>query len=98
VSVKGAEGLDDAGLIRRLESLPNESIYDGTRLAQPDEVWNYGRGDGLERALCFSNVWKARHPGEPLKLVSRGGRVHIAAGPLRLDWPTAKGLERDVTL
>ena len=40
-----------------LAALPNESIYDGSsRLAQPDEVWNFGRGDGLEKCLLAANV------------------------------------------
>ena len=35
----------------------DESIYDGTsRLAQPDEVWNFGTGDGLEKCLLAANV------------------------------------------
>ncbi len=43
--------------IAYLAALPNESIYDGpSRLAQPDEVWNFGRGDGLEKCLLAANV------------------------------------------
>ena len=43
--------------VARLAALPNESIYDGpSRLAQPDEVWNFGRGDGLEKCLLAANV------------------------------------------
>lgn len=32
-----------------------ESIYDGARMAQPDEVVNFKRGDGLEKAITFIN-------------------------------------------
>jgi hypothetical protein len=35
-------------------NMPNESIYDGKRLALPDEVWNFGRGDGVEKAFLFA--------------------------------------------
>ena len=43
--------------VARIAALPNESIYDGpSRLAQPDEVWNFGRGDGLEKCLLAANV------------------------------------------
>jgi hypothetical protein len=38
-----------------LENLPDESIYDGTRLALPDEVWNFKRGDGIEKALLLAD-------------------------------------------
>ncbi len=38
-----------------LKTMPDESIYDGKRLALPDEVWNFGRGDGIEKALLLSD-------------------------------------------
>ena len=42
--------------LEQIEALNNESIYDGkSRLAQPDEVWNFGTGDGLEKCLLAAN-------------------------------------------
>jgi len=38
-----------------LKELPVESIYDGNRLALPDEVWNFKRGDGIEKALLLAD-------------------------------------------
>jgi len=38
-----------------LNNFPDESIYDGTRLALPDEVWNFRRGDGIEKALLLAD-------------------------------------------
>jgi len=43
-------------LYRRLQDMSGESIYAGPRLAQPDEVANYRRGDGLEKAFTLANV------------------------------------------
>ncbi len=44
-------------ILARITALADESIYDGvSRLAQPDEVWNFGRGDGLEKCLLAANV------------------------------------------
>jgi len=40
---------------QKVSGLPNDSIYDTQRLAQPDEVWNFGRGDGIEKALLLAN-------------------------------------------
>jgi hypothetical protein len=37
-----------------LKELPIESIYEGNRLAQPDEVWNFRRGDGIEKAFLLA--------------------------------------------
>ncbi len=44
-------------VLSRIAALADESIYDGaSRLAQPDEVWNFCRGDGLEKCLLAANV------------------------------------------
>jgi hypothetical protein len=44
---------DDVYLI--LKSFPDDSIYDGNRLALPDEVWNFRRGDGIEKAILLAD-------------------------------------------
>ena len=50
VSKAALVGLPDP--LCRIAALGGESIYDGpSRLAQPDEVWNFGTGDGLEKCL-----------------------------------------------
>jgi hypothetical protein len=38
-----------------LNGISDESIYDGKRLALPDEVWNFGRGDGIEKAFLLAD-------------------------------------------
>jgi len=38
-----------------LRGLPDESIYNGNRLALPDEVWNFHRGDGVEKAFLLAD-------------------------------------------
>ena len=50
VILKATKEFDDIHLIKVIEEMPNESIYDGARAAQPDEIWNYQRGDGLEKS------------------------------------------------
>jgi hypothetical protein len=36
--------------------LPDESIYGDKRLALPDEVWNFRRGDGIEKAVLMADI------------------------------------------
>lgn len=44
-------------VLDRIGRLGSESIYDGpSRVAQPDEAWNFGTGDGLEKCLLAANV------------------------------------------
>jgi hypothetical protein len=61
----------------RLWLMDNESIYDGSRLAQPDEVWNFGRGDGLEKALCLMAICAGREPSGALELTGNNGRISV---------------------
>jgi len=63
VSISACESLSDQAVLATVRGFADESIYDEPgRLAQPDEVWNYRRGDGVEKALLLANVLQARHP------------------------------------
>jgi hypothetical protein len=77
VCVEGSRALDISQLYQKLAALDNSSIYDGARMAQPDEVWNYGRGDGLEKAICMMNIMRARHPQEDVRLKGDGRTVVV---------------------
>jgi hypothetical protein len=69
VSIQGAEKLDVTGIVDKIREMHGESIYDEPgRLAQPDEVWNYGRGDGVEKALLLANILKKRFPGTEIAI------------------------------
>ncbi len=92
VCIETVRDLDNEEVIRKIGAMPNESIYDGPRLAQPDEVWNYGRGDGLERAICLANILKNRHPEEAVELEAGGGKARLQSGTHTVEWPSDKGL------
>jgi hypothetical protein len=55
-------------VFEKLNTLPGESIYSGNRLAQPDEVVNFSRGDGIEKAICLANVIASRNKGAEIIL------------------------------
>ncbi len=55
VCFKDLEGKTNAEVFNILQNLPDISIYDEKRLALPDEVWNFRRGDGIEKALLLSD-------------------------------------------
>ncbi|MFZ0281968.1 MAG: hypothetical protein WAL29_09980, partial [Bacteroidales bacterium] len=38
-----------------LTEMDNHSIYDDNRLSLPDEVWNFRRGDGIEKAILLAD-------------------------------------------
>jgi len=81
VSIEAAAKLDADSLLKRIEAMPSKSIYDGHgRLAQPDEAWNYGRADGLEKALLVANILHARMPGEQMSIHIKGEKVVLSIG------------------
>jgi len=55
VSLAGLEGKPVEQVYQILKNMPNQSIYDSQRLAQPDEVWNFKNGDGIEKAILMAN-------------------------------------------
>jgi len=78
--------------------LASESIYDGSRLAQPDEVWNFQTGDGLEKAILLATVWQARHPKEKIRLNVQFERVELTLGEQAIRFESTKGLKKEPTL
>ena len=100
VSVAAAQACSEADLAGRVRGLADESIYDGPgRLAQPDEVWNFGRGDGLEKALLLANLWAARRPDDPIRLHVEPERAVLKLGRIEQFFSSAKGLrEQEWTL
>jgi len=93
VSIEALREHDEAAVIAAVTELPNESIYDEAgRLAQPDEVWNFGRGDGLERAVLLANLLRARGIA-PLALATTADTATLTGPDGRaVTLPTAKGL------
>jgi hypothetical protein len=79
-------------IISRIAALGDESIYDGpSRVAQPDEAWNYGTGDGLEKCLIAANVFGGT------EIRTANGTATLMDGERAVcTFPTAKR-PRDVT-
>jgi len=98
VVIGATKDLSDDALIQTLSSLSNESIYDGSRVAQPDEVWNFQRGDGLEVAITLANIWKTRHPEDAIQLSASGNRVVLSAGNQECTFTSSKGIEKKLDL
>jgi hypothetical protein len=74
-----------------LKSWPGESIYEGNRISLPDEVVNYKRGDGLEKAITLVNVLKSRH--QELQLACHDGKAKLRLPGITFEFQTQKGLE-----
>lgn len=95
VAVEALRDQTPEAVADRLRALPSESIYDGpARLAQPDEVWNFQRGEGIEKAVLLADVLHARNPQTPLSIhIGKDGRATLngPGGPWQFDG--VKGLQ-----
>ena len=80
-----------------LKDMPNESIYDGKRAAQPDEVANYGRGDGIEKAITLANIIHKREPEREITIRITGGSVVVEAGK-RFEFESTKGFDKTIKI
>jgi hypothetical protein len=80
-----------------LNRMDSVSIYDENRLAQPDELANYGTGDGLEKAFLLANVLRHRNPELSLHLEVDNSRV-LLRGAQDYPFVSAKSLQGQVDI
>jgi hypothetical protein len=73
-----------------LSCWPDESIYEGNGLAMPDEVVNYKRGEGFEKAITFINIAKSRHLDINLETINK--KIILKTGHKRFEFPVTKNL------
>ncbi len=80
-----------------LKDMPNESIYDNKRLAQPDEVANYARGDGIEKSFTLANILHKREPDKEITIRIDKDSVVVEAGK-RFEFESAKGFSKEIKI
>lgn len=102
VCIEATRTMDISMIVGRLHEMANDSIYDETRAAQPDEVWNTRRGDGFEKALTLAAILHARQPQVAFTIRTDGENATLAFAeqvytfPTRhtmaitLEWPIAR--------
>ncbi|HEX41267.1 MAG TPA: hypothetical protein ENN81_04315 [Phycisphaerales bacterium] len=92
VCVVASESRDLDHVYSWLLGLGEVSIYDGQRLAQPDEVANYGTGDGLEKAFLMAAVVRWQEPTSTVAIRVDGFRVGVTVGLREWTFVSKKGL------
>jgi hypothetical protein len=98
VSINMYQNLSEDEVINVLENMSNVSIYNGSRMAQPDEVCNYQRGDGLEKAICLANILKHRNNSRNVSIKVLNDHVEINFNNRIIHWPSNKGLNGTIKL
>jgi hypothetical protein len=80
-----------------LSNMPDESIYDGKRIAQPDEVANYATGDGVEKAITLANVVHDKDPSQSIEIVIENQDV-LVRGDTEYRFTSKKGFDKKLTI
>jgi hypothetical protein len=92
VSIEEAKDYSDIEIIEKVKNMPDESIYDGSRIAQPDEVWNYKRGDGFEKAVCLLNILKNRNTNKSIEIIADKDNVSLILDKSKINFSSGKNL------
>jgi hypothetical protein len=71
------EGKSTEEVYKLLAEMTNQSIYDDNRLALPDEVWNFGRGDGIEKALLLADVIIQNNNSADISILAENKRISL---------------------
>ncbi|MFA6187458.1 MAG: hypothetical protein WC770_09675, partial [Phycisphaerae bacterium] len=97
VSIEATKDMTIAQAFDWLAAMPNVSIYDNSRLAQPDEVANYKTGDGIEKAFTLANIIHYRTPNEQIEIKITGQSVVLQAKE-KFQFESSKAFEKTVTI
>jgi hypothetical protein len=97
VSVEEAKSKSIEDCFQWLKDMPNASIYDAGRLAQPDEVVNYKTGDGVEKAFTLANIIHRRTADEQIEIKISGKSVVLTATG-KFEFESSKGFEKIIKI
>jgi hypothetical protein len=81
-----------------LKELPIESIYDGNRLALPDEVWNFRRGDGIEKAFLLAGYIHHKDKSSTVTIKIDNQKVSLSTGGHDFHFISVKTLKKSIVI
>ncbi len=97
VSIEMTKSLSTDKVYDLLREMPNDSIYDGKRLAQPDELANYRTGDGLEKAIFLANVIRNGQYPQKVKVIIDNDDVLLKAAK-EYRFVSTKALKKQISI
>jgi hypothetical protein len=81
-----------------LKNLPDESIYTGKRLALPDEVWNFRRGDGIEKAFLLADFLLHRDGSQPVTIHIENKKVLLTSNGIDFHFVSHKNFKKSIQI
>jgi len=98
VSIEACKDKNDEEVYTWLSEMSNKSIYDGNRMAQPDEVVNYTTGDGIEKAITLANIFCARTPKKTVRINIAGPQVVLFDEGKLYSFLSSKNIRQELSL
>lgn len=95
-ALKKIDSIDEIYAV--LRKMPDESIYSDKRLAMPDEIWNYQRGDGIEKGILLANIIKNRDPEIKIEFSIKKKDIVLKFSGRKFNFTSSKNLTRDLTI
>jgi hypothetical protein len=96
VALTELEGKNTDEVYNILTDLPDESIYNGPRLSLPDEVWNFKRGDGIEKAFLLAGFIVRYNHGARVGIEISENSVNLGFNGMNFKFSTGKKLKRKI--
>jgi hypothetical protein len=98
VCFEAFDGKDPHEIFSILHEKPGESVYEGKRIALPDEVWNFGRGDGIEKALLMADILHSRNPEAEIRVEITGKKVELHFEGKNYHFTSRKGFNKTIII
>ncbi|MHC4122133.1 MAG: hypothetical protein ACYSSI_01055 [Planctomycetota bacterium] len=97
VSIEMTNSMSVNEVYHWLSEMKNNSIYEGKRLAQPDEVANYKTGDGLEKAFLLADVLHQRNSEMEIGINADNNKITLKHHR-NFSFTSAKGLRKQINI
>jgi hypothetical protein len=98
VSFNELSGKTNAEVFKKLKEMPNQSIYDDKRLALPDEVWNFGRGDGVEKAILLADIIIQNNVSATITILAENKKVSLKYHHEEFDFESDKKFRKTISI
>ncbi len=81
-----------------LNTMPDESIYDDKRLALPDEIWNFKRGDGIEKSLLLADFIIKKESSASVSINIDHLKVYLRTGNKDFVFNSGKNFRKSIQI
>jgi hypothetical protein len=81
-----------------LTAMPDQSIYDGKRLALPDEVWNFRRGDGIEKAILLADFIHQKDNSSSISIEIEKKNIRLIYNRNEFNFHSSKSFNKTISI